>query len=226
MTPSIIAGTNLAPPEQTAVEDLQTYLKQLFGIDAPVRHAPDDASNAFFIVGNPSTNPHAAAGWRDVEEQGIVLRRCDLAGKPAVLAGGGSPAATLWAVSRLAEDYGVVHLLHEDVYPRQAGSFYLPDLDLVQAPSLPFRCWRVINDCAWGPESWGLADYAPVLHQLAKMSINRIFISIYPYQPFIDLQIDGLRRQFSTLFYDFFYPITDDMPGRRIFDGEEPAPKE
>ena len=222
MPPSIVVGTNLAPPEKTAAEDLQTYLKQLFDIDAPIQQAPDDASDAFFIVGNPSTNPHASAGWREVEEQGIVLRRCELAGKPAVLVGGGSPAATLWAVSRLAEQYGVVHLLHGDVYPHETVPFHLPDLDLAEAPSLPFRCWRVINDCAWGPESWGLADYAPVLHQLAKMSINRIFICIYPYQPFVDLQIEGLRRDFTTLFYDFHYPITDDMPGRGIFDDEGP----
>jgi len=95
MPPSIIAGPNLTPPEQTAVEDLQTYLKQLFGIDVPARQAPDDTSDAFFIVGNPSTNPHASQGWPGVTEQGIVLRRCELAGKPAVLVGGGNPAATL-----------------------------------------------------------------------------------------------------------------------------------
>jgi hypothetical protein len=134
------------------------------------------------------------------------------------VAGGGSPAATLWAVSRLAEQYGVVHLLHEDVYPLAKAPFHLPNIDLVQEPALSFRAWRVVNDLAWGPESWGLADYEPVLRQLAKMSINRVFVCIYPWQAFVDLRIGDIKRSFTTLWYDFRYPITADMPGRVLFD--------
>jgi hypothetical protein len=73
---SIIAGPQLAPPEQTAVDDLGAYLKGLFDIDAAVRHEPDASADAFFVVGNPQSNPHTAAAWSSVSEQGTVLRRC------------------------------------------------------------------------------------------------------------------------------------------------------
>lgn len=68
-----------------------------------------------------------------------------------------------------------------------------------------------------GPESWGIADYRPVLDQLAKLRFNRIFISIWPYQPFLHYEVQGIRRTTAALWFDFHYPITDDMPGRRLF---------
>ena len=221
MNLTIVAGRQPSRVEAVAVSDLQGYLRGLFGIEARVADRPDPRADAYIVVGNPQTNPFAAPGWPDVTEQGIVIRRTDVERKTGLLVGGGSPAATLWAVSRLAELWGVRHLLHGDAYPESAGPFRLPDADLVCEPSMTVRTWRVVNDLAMGPECWGMDDYRPVLHQLAKMTFNRIFVSIYPWQPFLDLRIDGLRRAWSTLWYDFRYPITDDMPGRGLF-GDEP----
>jgi hypothetical protein len=129
---------------------------------------------------------------------------------------GGSPAPVLWAVSALAEHWGVRHLLHGDVQPPQAA-FTLPELDLLEEPLLRTRQWRVINDFALGPESWGLADYRPLIDQLAKLRFNRLFFSIYPYQPFLDLEVRGIRRQQATLWYGYRYPITPDMVGRQLY---------
>jgi hypothetical protein len=44
----------------------------------------------------------------------------------------------------------------------------------VLEPLLPVRTWRVINDFACGPESWGMSDYRPVIDQLAKLKFNRL----------------------------------------------------
>ena len=44
-------------------------------------------------------------------------------------------------------------------------------------PGLAVRQWRVVNDFANGPESWGMVDYRPVLDQLAKLKFNRILIA-------------------------------------------------
>jgi hypothetical protein len=96
----------------------------------------------------------------------------------------------------------------------------LPDLDLTMQPALRVRGWRVVNDFACGPESWGMADYRPMLDQLAKLKFNRIFISIYPWQPFLDLKLNGARRHWATLWYGFHYPITMDIPGRALFGNE------
>ena len=89
-------------------------------------------------------------------------------------------------------------------------------------PLLRVRQWRVVNDFASGPESWGMADYRPVLDQLTKLKFNRILISTLPYQPFLDLKVRGIERQSATLWFGFRLPITPDMIGRELFgDAEE-----
>ena len=217
----IVHGSRIEAAERIAVDDLAGYLRRLFDVQPVLVHEPDDQADAVFIVGNPSTNPHTSPGWRQVGEQGVVIRRT---ADRALTVGGGSPAATLWAVAQLAECYGIRHLLHEDVVPPAAGpeGFHLPDVDVVREPTMSVRSWRVINDLGFGPENWGYDDYEPVLHQLAKLSYNGIHTAIYPWQPFLHLAIDGIERNWATLCYDFKYPITDDMPGRALFgDGPE-----
>ena len=63
-----------------------------------------------------------------------------------------------------------------------------------------------------------MADYRPVLDQLAKLKFNRVFVVIYPWQPFLHMEVDGIARRSAHLWFDMHYPITDDMPGRQLFD--------
>src|SRR5207247_2713062 len=98
-----------------------------------------------------------------VSGQGIVLKRTTVDGKPALVIGGGSPAATLWAVYELVERWGVRYLLHGDVLPEKPGPFGLPEADVILEPNLIVRQWRAVNDFACGPESWGRAEYRRVL---------------------------------------------------------------
>jgi len=183
-------------------------------------------------------------GWPRVSDQGIVLKRTTLNNKcrsgtrarlrvtgksarptapacsddkPVLVIGGGSSRATLWAVYELVERWGVRYLLHGDVLLEEPGRLTLPAEDVVLEPKLRVRQWRVINDFACGPESWGMADYRPVLDQLAKLKFNRIYLSIYPWQPFLHLKAKGIERRSAWLWYDYHYPITDDMPGRHLF---------
>jgi hypothetical protein len=67
----------------------------------------------------------------------------------------------------------VRYLLHGDVLP-ELDAFHLPDVDIVMEPTLPVRQWRVINCFAWGPESWGMADYRLVLDQSAQRSLDDV----------------------------------------------------
>jgi hypothetical protein len=222
--PSVAVVVAAKPPEveQYAAEQLCYYLEKLYGIPIhPAERIPAIAQ-IVFVIGSPPTNPAVAkalgpGGWPSLSDQGFVLKRGQLDGKPALVIGGGSPKATLWAVYDLIERWGVRYLLHGDVLPEKPGTLKLPAEDIVQEPVLRVRQWRVINDFACGPESWGMADYRPVLDQLAKLKFNRILVMLYPWQPFLHLEIDGLARRQAWLWYDFHYPITDDMPGRRLF---------
>ena len=219
---AVVVGSRAEPLERYAANQLCEYLEKLYGIKTrPATELPVSAQVSL-LVGSPRTNPHVAKalgekGWPKVSDQGIVLKRANAQGERALVIGGGSPAATLWAVYELVERWGVRYLLHRDVLPEDAGPFQLPDEDVVLEPALRVRQWRVINDFACGPESWGMADYRPVLDQLAKLKFNRIYLSIYPWQPFLHLETKGLKRRSAWLWYDYHYPITDDMPGRHLF---------
>jgi hypothetical protein len=78
-----------------------------------------------------------------------------------------------------------------------------------------------MGDFAMGTEGWGLVDYRPLLDQLAKLKFNRIRVGSSPSQPFLDFQIEGVKRESATLWYGERFPITDDMPGRKLFGDEK-----
>jgi len=221
---AVVVGPSAPPLECFAAEELCGYLEKLFGLQARPTTSAAAAADLLFIVGSPETNPAvkrapARRPFPKVSDLGIVLRTGEVEGRVVALVGGGSPAATLWAVYELVERWGVRYLLHGDVVPGR-GPFQLPDLDLAMEPALPVRQWRVVNDFACGPESWGMADYRPVLDQLAKLKFNRILVRFWPYQPFIHFECKGVKKRKAWLWYDFHYPITDDMIGRHLFGDE------
>ncbi len=227
----ITLGADVSRLERFAADQLADYIRKVFGfvpdsVDDPLRYP-----GTLYLIGAPQTNPHVAkalgpTGWPAVSDQGIVIKRARLNGRPAMIVGGGSPVATLWAVYELVERWGVTYLLHGDVLPAKADvhavvNLSVPEQDVVMEPVLRVRWWRAVNDFACGPESWGMADYKVVLGQLAKMKFNRIFLSLYPWQPFVDPVVKGIRRKEAHLWYKYHYPITDDMPGRKIFGNVE-----
>ena len=221
----VVVGRAAGGLERFAAQELCDYLGKLFGVECrPTAGVPADAE-AIFLIGSPDTNEAmreaiAGAAFPDVSEQGLVLRRLPSTEPPALLVGGRSPRATLWAVYELVERWGVRYLLHRDVLP-EPGPFRMPDLDLVMEPKLPVRQWRVVNDFACGPESWGMADYRPVLDQLAKLKFNRILVSLWPWQPFLHWECKGVARRSAWLWFDYHYPLTDDMVGRDLFGEAE-----
>jgi len=227
----LITGKEADELELFAVSELQGYLKRLFGISTTVANSADETARCLFILGNPKSNPVVAQAldegdFPQLSEQGFLLRKMTFMEKPTMVIAGGSSVATMWGVYELVERYGVRYLLHGDVYPENPGDFHLPEIVGAAScarfePFLRVRWWRVINDFAMGPESWGMADYRPVIDQLAKLKFNRIAISTWPWQPFLHLEIKGIKRQSATLWFNFHYPITDDMPGRELFGDEE-----
>ncbi|HYV27171.1 MAG TPA: hypothetical protein VFA77_06535, partial [Candidatus Eisenbacteria bacterium] len=218
---AVVAGPNAPELEQFAARELCTYLEKLFGIETTPSKVVPSLATDIFLIGNPETNPLVARkDFPRVSDQGVVLKRVKLGNSSAVIVGGGSPKATLWAVYALAEKWGVRFLLHGDVLP-PGEPFKLPSLSLQEEPGLRVRQWRVLNEHAMGPISWGVADYRPVIDQLAKLRFNRLLLYIWPGQPFLPLEYKGIKQTSGTLFFGNHYPITDDMIGRYLFGSEK-----
>ena len=176
--------------------------------------SPAAYSSAIFLIGSPATNP-LIASFPKVSDQGIVIRSA--AGSvPTVIVGGGSPKATLWAVYELAEHWGVRYLLDRDALPARTR-FAVPKLDLVMEPIFKVRAHPTIQDFADSGEAWGIADFRPLIDQLAKLKFNRLDIFAFAWQPYLAYEVNGIKRQTAALWYDYHYPITPDMPGRSVF---------
>ncbi len=217
----VVVGRSATKVELYAAEELCRYLRTVYGISCrPTREVPRGAAY-LFLVGSLRANPAGPQVFPELSEQGILLRNIRFGDAPALVVGGGSPQATLWAVYELVERFGVRYLLHEDLMPSDPAPFPPEFPDIVMEPVLPIRWWRTVNDFACGPESWGIGDHRPVIDQLAKLKFNRIFLSLWPYQPFVDLKFRGIERRWATLWFGYRYPITDDMPGRELFGEEE-----
>ena len=222
---AVIVSENAPELERFAAEQLCDYLEKLFDLQTRPASSLSAEAETLFLVGSLDTDvavqdTMVEGTFPPISEQGFILGRVQCQGRPSLVVRGGSPRATLWAVYELVERWGVRYLLHRDVLPAPFP-FYLPNLDVVVEPTLSVRQWRVINDFACGPEAWGMGDYRPVLDQLAKLKFNRILLSVWPWQPFLHYEVKGVKRESATLWFDFHYPITDDMVGRNLFGGEE-----
>lgn len=218
---AVVAGPNASELEKFAAEELCRYLDILFEIKTTPGKAIPASTQEVFLVGNPKTNPLIKKeDFGRVSEQGIVLKSVKVGSRSGLIVGGGSPRATMWAVYDLVERWGVRYLLHGDSFPERKP-FTMQRLDAREEPTLTVRQWRVLNEHAMGPISWGIADYRPLLDQLAKLRFNRLLLYIWPSQPFLPLEYKGTRQTSGTLFFGNHFPITDDMIGRSLYGNEK-----
>jgi len=218
---AVVVGPEAPPIERYAASQLCGYLGQLYGLKTQPETTIPAEAQVLLLVGRPASNPFveeaAGTAFPTVSDQGIVLKRAVVNGKPALIVGGGSSRATMWAVYELVERWGVRYLLHGDIFPEHPSEFSLPRADVVMEPKLRIRQWRTMNALAFGTESWGMADFKPVLDQLAKLKFNRIYIATFGFQPFLDFEAGGIKRSSATLFFGQRFPITNGMVGRQLF---------
>lgn len=217
----MVVGRNAPELERYAARELCGYLSNLFGIKASATNSLPRTATGVFLIGSPDSNGLIARNeFPAVSDQGVVLKSTKVGERPCLIVGGGSPKATLWAVYLLAEKWGVRFLLHGDGLPAPR-TFEFPRWNVVEEPALRVRQWRVLNEHAMGPISWGMADYRPLLDQLAKLRFNRLLLYIWPGQPFLPLEYKGIKQTSGTLFFGNHYPITDDMIGRSLYGAEK-----
>ena len=214
---TIVTGPAAPALEQKAAEELARYLQTLFGCLPQLDCKLPDQAEALFLVGSPETNPavgQAAGGqWPQLSEQGFVLRKLTHRGIPTVVAGGGSPVATLWAAYELLEHYGVRYLLHEDVLPAEMGGFSLPQLDATYEPVQKIRMWRVMNCLPHGPETWRLVQHQQFIDQLTKLKFNGIHLVLWPWHPFVHFAYQGVERSWATLNFRCTYCLDETCIG-------------
>ncbi|MDP7015957.1 MAG: alpha-glucuronidase family glycosyl hydrolase, partial [Pirellulaceae bacterium] len=223
-TVDVVIGPQAHRLTKFAADELAGQFTRLFGVEATVSSKVSASSSAIVCVGGPQDNPliakQLAKSWPKASNQGLVMESFKIDGKPALAVGGGSPRATLWAVYELGHRYGIRYLLREDIYPA-AQPLNVAGIHVYQEPQFRDRTWRTVNDFAHGPESWGVADHQKLLRQLAKLKFNRVMLSVYPWQPFVHYELDGVAKQTGVLWYGERYRVNDDIPARTIFGGRE-----
>lgn len=223
-TVAIVIGSDAPELERFAANELCNYLGKLFGIHTLPVSKVSGQTGALILVGTPETNEVLKAtvsqsGFPELTNQGLVLRNTEANGLPALIVGGGSSQATLWAVYELVAKWGVHYLPDRDVLPEPAA-FVMPKLDAVMEPSFHIRAHPTIQDFAASGESWGIADWKQLIDQLAKLKFNRLHLGMYGWQPFLHWKSKGIERKTASLWYDYHYHIAPDMIGREIFDDQ------
>ena len=222
-TIDVVVGSGAPELQRLAARELTGQLERLFGAATTIRTSLPEKSPHLVVVGRPDSNPAIREilgdRWPTVSDQGIVIRSFQRGEQQGIVVGGGSSAATLWAVYELGHRFGIRYLLREDIYPITPIPLQLEGFEIVMEPNLRTRTWQTINDFAIGPESWGLEDHRRFLKQLAKLKFNRIMLSLYPWHPFVHYEVKGVRKQTALLWFGERYRVDGDTPGRRAFQG-------
>ena len=199
--------------QKLAAAELKGYLRRLFGLEAEIVAGPAQGAGARFVLGLASDPfmQRAAGELPKLSQQGHLVRRTSA--ETMVLAGGSS-AAVAWAAYELVERYGVRFLLHEDVFPDEPGPFRLPDVDALFEPVQKLRSWRQFNDLPTGPGLWTLQQQRLIIRQLFKLKFNSVYFALWPHHPFVDYEVDGIRRERACLLFGQKIPIDEDTIGR------------
>jgi hypothetical protein len=201
----IVVGRNAPKLERFAADEVAAQVKRLFDAETTVADQPPAGVDFLILVGNPDTNPTVATAlgdrWPKLSDQGHLLRSVSLADRTAIVAGGGSPVATLWAAYELGHHFGIRPFLHGDVLPEKMPELKMDGIDLRFEPAERERVWSFSNASPTGFGGWNLADQKVLLRQLAKLKFNRIQLAA----PFDWTPI----------------PVAGDTPGRKAFQGRK-----
>ena len=134
--------------ERFAAAELAGQFKQLFDADVKISDKVPAQSTHLILIGSVDTNP-AIAGLGvqlpNFRTRDTCCATQVLAKTAALVVGGGSPVATLWAVYELGQRLGIRYMLFGDLYPVTKPELKLDKFDVVLEPTL--------RDCARGGRS-------------------------------------------------------------------------
>jgi hypothetical protein len=194
----LVVGPQAPKLERFAAEELAAQLAKLYGADTAIVDKAPDGDMPLVLIGSPATNPAVkqAVGekWPKLSEQGHILRSIKLGNHNALIVGGGSPQATLWAAYEFGHRCGIRYLLSGDVFPAEPGELKLSGHDVLLEPLLKDRTWVGLGSERIGMLAWGLNDQKRLLGQLAKLKFNRVVLPFEPWQPFVEFKFHGVRN--------------------------------
>lgn len=200
---TIVVGASAPELEKRAADELAGALQKLFDAQTAVQTSlPGDG--AAILVGSPTTNAAVktalGAHWPTLSAQGHVLKSVASPHGTMLIAGGGSPVASLWAVHELGYRFGIRHLLQGDFMPIEKPKFTLDGFDVVLEPRVKVRAWDGFLGQPFGAEAWSIEEQKRLLGQLAKLKFTHLVIPA-GVTPFAAIRVDG------------------DTPGRKAFHG-------
>jgi hypothetical protein len=220
----VVSDAKAPELERFAATELAGQFRRLFqNVEVVPTNKVPAAAKQIVLIGSPATNSALkqtiGSNWPKVTDQGIVLKSVQTGDANALVVGGDTPEATLWAAYELGQRFGVRYMLREDIFPLEKQPLKLDGFDVTLEPQLRTRTWRTINDFCIGPESWGLADHKKFLGQLAKLKYNDLMLSVYPWQPFVDYEFGGVKKQTATQWFGDRFRVDGDTVGKKAFGG-------
>jgi hypothetical protein len=219
----IVIGEKAPPLERRAAEDIAADLKKVYDAEVKIAAAAPEGAENVILVGSPETNEETrkriAENWPTLKGQDHVLRTIKHNGKPALFVGGANPAAAYWAASEYAHSLGIRSLLYGDLYPVSQKPFSLEGYDIVLLRSNGESPHAEFDPFPTGYSAWSFGDYKMKLRQLSRLKHDSILFKVYSWQPFVDLEIEGIKKQTGVLWYGWQFPVSGDTAGRGAFRG-------
>jgi len=211
---TVVTGPSPAPLETFAAKELEKTLVALFDAKVTLTDTPTDAPNRI-LLGHPDRNPaiKAAIGetWpADLGEQGHLVKST----AQGLVVGGGSPAATLWAVAEYAHLNGIRVVPNGEFLPVEKPAFKLDGFDSVLKPTQEVRAWRTLGTSPASQAVWSGEDLAALFRRLAMMKFNRVVFAMQPSQVFAGAVTEG-----SGIWEGEPIDVTGDLAGRSVFKG-------
>lgn len=180
---------------------LQQYFEKFSGTQIPIV-SPAEAQQkphalAWILVGNPQGNELVREAVRKrlvsydgLEPDGFLLSTIRLEGRAALVVGGNSEAATMYAAYDLLERYGATFLLTGDILPEKKPDWALGEFDVRSNPAFPRR-GLFVSFIYPNRSVMSLQDERGFLDQMAKLKMNYLQIFWFPYEPLLKYSYHG-----------------------------------
>src|SRR5579862_5861075 len=191
---AIVLGPQAPSFNRWAASELQRYLRVLCGCEVPVVDAATaGAYEQLILLGGRDAAPH----FTGLKPEAFVLVTVELHGKPALVVGGNTEAATMYAVYELLERLGVVFQLTGDLVPEPKAVLALPALHVRMEPAIKYRGLHMRHFVM----PWmGMEYFRQFLGQLAKMKCNYLEFYWYVGAPWIEYSHRGEKKLIGDLY--------------------------
>ena len=194
----------------------------LFDADVTVGDKTPVRKGIQILVGSPKTNSAIASlggEFPKLSDQGHLIRSQKSGEQQVLIVGGGSPVATLWAVYELGHHFGIRYALFGDMYPTVTPELKVDGIKILLEPVLKTEPGAPSTICRSAPNRGAIAEQELLIKQLAKLKYNRLLLTVSPWQPFVDFEFQGAKKNTALLSHGERFQVDGDTAGRAVFKG-------